>query len=161
MLLKVGDPAPDFSLPDQDGQIHNLAGSRGHWVLVYFYPRDDTPGCTNEACAIRDNFPAFERLDAVVFGISDDTVKDHRKFADKYELPFTLLADENRDVVVAYNVWGEKKFFGKVINGTKRISYLIDPQGNIAKIYEKVNPLEHAEEVLGDIRDFQAAAAEG
>lgn len=159
MTLDVGDPAPDFTLADQDGQTHTLADSRGHWVLVYFYPRDDTPGCTKEACAIRDNFPEFKTLEAKVFGISTDTVQDHRKFADKYELPFTLLADDDKAVVRQYEVWGEKKAFGRTFEGTKRMSYLIDAQGNIAKIYKKVDPKKHAEQVLEDIRELDEERA--
>ena len=159
MTLTEGDPAPNFTLDDQDGVHHTLAESRGHWVLVYFYPQDDTPGCTKEACAIRDNFPAFKELEAEVFGISPDTVGDHRKFADKYELPFTLLADDEKEVVQLYEVWGEKTLFGRTYDGVKRMSYLIDADGNIAKIYRKVNTKTHATEVLEDIRKFEAEGA--
>jgi peroxiredoxin Q/BCP len=155
MPLKVGDPAPEFTLPDQDGRIHKLADSRGRWVLVYFYPEDDTPSCTKEACGVRDNLPAFEALEAEVFGISPDSVADHRKFADKYGLNFTLLADPDREVLEMYEAWGEKISYGRTIIGTKRISYLIDPQGRIAKIYLMVDSPNHAAEVLEDIRRLE------
>ncbi len=141
-------------LPDQDGVSHKLSDYKGQWVLLYFYPKDDTPGCTMEACAIRDNFPAFGKLQAQVFGVSVDPVAKHKKFADKYKLPFTLLSDEDKLVVNAYGVWGKKKFMGREYMGTNRISFLIDPDGNIAKVYEKVKPKEHAEEVLTDLAEF-------
>jgi thioredoxin-dependent peroxiredoxin len=152
MMLEEGDLAPDFTLPDQDGKNHTLSDSRGRWTLVYFYPKDDTPGCTKEACGIRDKFQSYKDLEAEVFGISTDSVDDHRKFADKYGLPFTLLADTDREVVNAYGAWGEKISFGKKRMGTKRISYLIDPQGRIAKAYKKVDAPNHAAEVLEDLR---------
>jgi peroxiredoxin Q/BCP len=151
MALKAGGKAPDFTLPDQTGKSHALADYRGKWVLLYFYPKDDTPGCTKEACALRDQFPAFGKLDAVVFGVSADSVKSHAKFADKYELPFTLLADETKEMIKAYDAWGPKKFMGREFLGTKRISYLIDPRGRIAKAYAKVKPAEHAGEVIQDL----------
>jgi peroxiredoxin Q/BCP len=156
MPVKTGKPAPDFTLPDQDGTSHHLSDYRGRWVLAYFYPRDDTPGCTKEACAIRDNFPRFQGLDAKVLGISTDTVGSHRKFADKYELPFTLLADEEKKVVKQYGVWGRKISFGKESQGTRRMSFLIAPDGTVAKIYKKVKPAEHAAQVLADIATLSA-----
>ncbi len=156
MSMEVGELAPDFTLPDQDGKQHNLSDFRGRWVLVYFYPTDDTPGCTKEACAIRDNFPKFQGLDAKVLGISTDTVDSHRKFADKYQLPFTLLADEEKKVVKQYGVWGPKLSFGKSYEGTRRMSFLIDADGQVAKIYKKVKPEEHAGQVLADIQALAA-----
>lgn len=156
MALKTGEPAPDFSLPDQNGDSHALSDYRGSWVLVYFYPRDDTPGCTKEACAIRDNFPSFGELDARVLGISTDSVASHKKFEQKYELPFTLLADEGKEVVNRYGVWVTKINFGREYKGTKRSSFLIDPQGNIAKIYKSVKPEKHAAQVLADLERLQA-----
>lgn len=155
MPLQKNDKAPEFSLPDQDGKVHSFKACAGSWVLLYFYPKDDTPGCTTEACTFRDNFPKFKKMNAVVLGVSIDSPKSHGKFAKKYELPFTLLADENREVVRAYGVWGKKKFMGRDYLGTRRWSFLIDPQGRIAKIYEDVKPAEHAEEVL---RDLEALA---
>jgi peroxiredoxin Q/BCP len=154
MTRNIGDTAPDFTLLDQKGTQHMLLAYRGKWVLLYFYPKDDTPGCTKEACAFRDTFPEFEKLDMPIFGISTDSVKSHGKFVTKYELPFTLLADENKEVVQLYGVWGKKKFRGKEYEGTHRMSFLIDPEGKIAKIYEKVKPEAHAEEVLHDVRSF-------
>lgn len=147
----AGTKAPDFTLPDQGGKEHALSDYRGKWVLLYFYPKDDTPGCTKEACAIRDHYPAFGKLKATVFGVSVDTVAKHKKFADKYDLPFTLLADTEKQVVNAYGVWGKKKFMGREYMGIFRNSFLINPQGNIAKIYEQVKPEQHAEEVLADL----------
>lgn len=154
MTLTVGEIAPDFSLFDQNGKQHTLAGYRGQWIVLYFYPKDDTPGCTKEACAFRDTFSEFEKLDMPVFGISTDSVESHGKFVEKYELPFTLLADEQKEVVRLYGVWGQKTFRGKEYEGTHRMSFLIDPQGKIAKMYEKVKPAAHAEEVLNDVRSF-------
>ncbi len=151
MILSKGDQAPDFTLPDQTGTDHRLSDQKGNWVLLYFYPKDDTPGCTQEACAIRDHFPKFDQLKLRVFGMSTDSVKSHAKFAEKYKLPFTLLSDEQKTVVEAYGVWGKKKFMGKEYMGTSRTSFLIDPEGKIAKIYEEVKPVVHAEQVLADV----------
>ncbi len=147
----VKSVAPDFTLPDQNGELHTLSSYAGKWVLLYFYPKDDTPGCTIEACTIRDQFNDFQRIAAVVLGVSTDSVKSHKKFADAYQLPFTLLADEHREVVGQYGVWEEKKFMGKKYMGTLRTSFLIDPAGRIAKVYEKVKPKKHAAEVLADL----------
>ena len=152
--IEMGESAPDFTLPDQDGRNHSLSDYKGKWVLVYFYPKDDTPGCTKEACAIRDNYDGFKKIKAVVLGVSVDSVKSHGKFRDKYELPFILLSDEKKEVVNMYGVWAKKKFMGREYMGTLRNSYLIDPKGRIAKVYEKVTPHIHAEEVLRDIKDY-------
>ena len=153
--LKIGSKAPDFNLPDQSGKQHKLSDYHGQWVLVYFYPKDDTPGCTKEACSIRDNFPDFQKLNIKVFGISVDSIKSHGKFALKYELPFTLLADEEKKTVGDYGVWGDKKFMGHSYSGTSRSSFLINPDGKIAKIYEKVKPDNHAQEVLQDVANLR------
>ena len=151
--MKAGDKAPDFRLKDQSGKVHKLPDYKGQWLLLYFYPKDDTPGCTVEACTIRDAWSKFKKAKLNVLGISVDPVKSHEKFAKKYSLPFTLLADEYKEVVQAYGVWGKKKFMGKEYLGTSRSSFLIDPKGKIAKIYEKVKPEEHAEEVLRDLEE--------
>lgn len=148
MKLKIKDEAPGFSLLDQDGKQHSLVDYRGSWVLIYFYPKDDTPGCTKQACAIRDNFPDFKKTKLKVLGISVDSVKSHKKFQEKYELPFTLLADEKKQVVKKYGVWGKKKFMGREYMGTHRTSFIIDPKGKIAAIFEDVKPEEHADDVL-------------
>ncbi|MBI5138882.1 MAG: thioredoxin-dependent thiol peroxidase [Candidatus Vogelbacteria bacterium] len=154
MTLKLGDHAPEIMLPDQDDIVHKLSDYKGQWVLVYFYPKDDTPGCTKEACAIRDDFDNFDKLDLKVLGISADPVKNHKKFALKYELPFTLLADVEKKTVNDYGVWAEKKFLGRKYMGILRSSFLIDPKGKIAKIYENVKPAEHAMEVIKDLKGF-------
>lgn len=146
-----GSPAPAFSLPDQTGTERSLSEYAGKWVLLYFYPKDDTPGCTLEACQIRDQFQDFASIGAVVLGVSTDSVSSHAKFAKKYELPFTLLADENKEVVGKYGVFGEKKFMGRTYMGTMRTSFLIRPDGTIAKVYEKVKPETHAAEVIADL----------
>ncbi len=151
--LSVGDQAPDFQLLDQQGKQHTLSDYQGQWVLLYFYPKDDTPGCTKEACSIAAEFPKFEKLKAKVFGISTDSVKSHEKFAKKYKLPFTLLSDEEKKVVARYGVWQLKKFMGREYMGTLRTSFLIDPKGRIAKVYEKVKPELHAGEVLTDLKE--------
>ncbi len=152
MFPKKGTKAKNFTLPDQDGKLHTLKEYLGKWVVLYFYPKDDTPGCTVEACQFRDNFPKFKRSKAVVLGVSADPVKKHAKFVTKYELPFTLLADEEKEVVNLYGVWAKKKFMGREYMGILRTSFLIDPEGKISKVYENVKPELHAEEVLADIR---------
>ncbi len=154
IIPKLKSPAPAFTLPDQNGEAHSLSSYKGQWVLLYFYPKDDTPGCTKEACMIRDSFPKFKKLKIAVLGVSTDSVKKHKKFEEKYELPFTLLADEEKNVVNLYGVWEKKKFMGREYMGTLRTSFLIDPKGKIAKIYENVNPLTHADEVLADLKTF-------
>ncbi len=151
-MLKIDQIAPDFTLQDQNGTSHTLSGYKGKLVLIYFYPKDDTPGCTKEACGIRDYYKEFEKNGIKVFGISTDSVKSHKKFEEKYGLPFTLLSDETKEVVQKYEVWGEKTFMGKKYMGTFRNSFLINPNGKIVKIYENVKPEEHAKEILEDVK---------
>ena len=153
-MPKEGDIAPEVTLPDQGGTVHTLSQYRGKWGLLYFYPKDDTPGCTKEACAIRDNLPQISAVNLVVLGVSVDSVASHKKFAEKYSLPFTLLADERKEVVRLYGVWGEKKFMGKSYEGTRRTSFLIRPDGHVAHVYENVKPEIHAQEVLRDLTEF-------
>lgn len=148
LSLKEGDPAPDFSAPTNGGGNVSLAGLQGKNVILYFYPKDDTPGCTKEACAFRDNFAAFKKKGAVVLGVSTDPVKAHDKFVEKFKLPFTLLADVDKKIVTAYGVWGEKSFMGRKYMGTHRVTFLIGPDGRIKKIWPLVKPDEHAAEVL-------------
>ena len=148
MKLKVGQKAPVFELPDQDGKIHKLSDYKGKFVLLYFYPKDDAPGCTIEACSIRDNFSSFKKIKTIVLGVSADSIKSHKKFEEKYSLPFPLLSDKNKKVIKAYGVWGKKKFMGREYMGIKRTSFLINPDGKISKIYEDVKPAHHASEVL-------------
>jgi len=155
MKLHIGQQVPYVSLPDQDNTIHNITDDKGKWVLIYFYPKDDTPGCTTEACAIRDNLPHFQQQQVVVLGISVDSVSSHKKFAQKYGLPFTLLSDVNKKVVNDFDVWQEKSFMGRKYMGIVRTSFLINPEGTIVKIYEKVNPSSHIQEVLTDVEKFQ------
>jgi thioredoxin-dependent peroxiredoxin len=152
MKLREGEKAPAIALPDQNGTVHSLSESKGSWLLVYFYPKDDTPGCTKQACGIRDNFRAFKKNKVTVWGISKDPVKKHKKFEEKYDLPFTLLADEETKVAQAYGVWEKKKFMGREYMGILRTSFLINPNGKIAKIYKNVKPDTHAEMILADIK---------
>jgi len=154
MFPKLGIKAKNFTLPDQAGNMHSLKDYAGRWVVLYFYPKDDTPGCTVEACQFRDNFPKFKRSLAVVLGVSVDAVKKHAKFATKYKLPFTLLADEEKKVVELYGVWAKKKFMRREYTGILRTSFLISPEGKVAKVYENVKPDGHAEEVLKDIKEL-------
>lgn len=154
-IPKLHSKAPAFSLPDQNNQTHKLSDYLGQWVLIYFYPKDNTPGCTAEACAIKDTFPDFKKLKAKVIGVSVDSVASHKKFEKDFHLPFTLLADTKKVVVNKYGVWGEKSMYGRKYFGTNRTSFLINPEGKIVKIYEKVKPKEHAQQVLEDIKLLQ------
>ena len=148
ITLKEGDPAPDFTAPDQTGNSITLSKLKGKHVLLYFYPKDNTPGCTKEACAFRDQFNQFESKGIVVIGVSPDSVKSHDKFVSKFDLPFTLVSDSEKQIVNAYGVWGEKEFMGRTFDGTFRASFLIAPDGSILKIWPKVKPEAHPAEVL-------------
>ncbi len=154
-MLKIGNKAKDFTLPDQNGKTHKLSDYLGNFVLIYFYPKDDTPGCTKEACMLRDDFPNFKKIKAKILGISADSVKSHKKFAEKYNLPFTLLSDENREVLKKYAAIKEKSMFGKTFLGIQRMSYLINKEGKVVKIYENVKPALHAKEVLEDLKNLK------
>jgi peroxiredoxin Q/BCP len=143
--------AKDFSLPDQNGKIHKLSDYRGHWVILYFYPKDDTPGCTKEACNFRDSIDKYQKLGAAILGISKDSEASHKKFAEKYHLNFPILSNEAKDVIKEYKSWGIKKFMGREFEGTIRNTYLINPKGEIVRFYEKVNPLSHSEQILEDL----------
>ncbi len=145
-MLNIHTTAPEFSLPDQDGVVHSLAENRGQYTLVYFYPMDDTPGCTKEACVIAEAYNDFLAHDTKVFGISADSVESHKKFQEKYSLPFTLLADTEKVAIKAYEAGG--------LLGTKRISYLIDKDGMIVKAYPNVTPSEHGAEILKDLNEL-------
>lgn len=147
-MLEVGIEAPKFSLQDQDGKLRSLADFRGDWVLLYFYPKDETPGCTEEACAIRDAWTDFQDAGITVLGVSHDTVESHKSFAENHRLPFLLLADPKKEVIKLYK--SEAGFL------TRRTSYLIDPQGKIVKTYPSVEPAEHAQEILRDKAELTA-----
>ena len=155
-MLSEGTDAPGFSLPDQNGAMRALAEFRGSWVLLYFYPKDDTYGCTREACTLRDSFDELKALGIVVLGVSKDSVASHAGFVRKYGLPFTLLSDTDTTVMQAYGVWAKRFFKGREYMGTVRASYLIAPTGRIAKVYPKVDPDGHAEQVLADLRVIKA-----
>lgn len=154
MPIEAGQTAPDFQLADQDSKTHKLTDYRGKPVVLYFYPKDDTPGCTTEACNFRDDYSAYQKAGAVILGVSVDDEKSHAKFVNKYELPFTLLADVEKKVVNAYGVWGQKKMFGKTYDGIFRTTFLIDKDGRVAKVFEKVKPDAHSEEVLAAIQEL-------
>jgi peroxiredoxin Q/BCP len=151
LKLKEGDKAPAFTARASGGGEVSLADFKGRNVILYFYPKDHTPGCTKEACAFRDHFAEFKKKGAVVLGVSVDSAKSHDKFVDKHELPFTLLADEDKKIVKAYGVWGEKSFLGRKYLGTHRVTFLIGPDGRIKKIWPKVKPATHAAEVLPEL----------
>ncbi len=150
-MISIHTQAPDFALQDQHGITHTLSQYRGKKVLIYFYPKDDTPGCTTEACNFRDNYQMLEESGLVVLGISKDEVKSHKKFAEKYALPFPLLADTETLVAQKYGAWRLKKFMGREYMGIERISILVDEKGTITKIYEGVKPKEHTQDVAKDI----------
>jgi len=150
-MLEIGTKAPDFELPDQDGVLHKLSDYLGKKVVLYFYPKDSTPGCTKQACGFSERHPQFTEKGAVVFGISKDSVASHKKFAGKYGLVFPLLADPERNVIEAYDVWKEKKNYGKVSMGVVRTTYLIDEKGIIIKANDKVKAAEDPETVLQEL----------
>ena len=147
-MIEEGKPAPDFELTSDSGEPVRLSSLRGKPVVLYFYPKDDTPGCTAQACGIRDVYGEFERAGAVVLGVSPDDEASHVKFKSKYELPFTLLADPGHEVAEKYGVWGERKFAGKKYMGINRSTFVIDADGNVARVMRCVNPKTHADEVL-------------
>jgi len=150
-MPEVGQKAPTFELKDQSGKTHRLQDYKGTWVVLYFYPKDDTPGCTKEACSFRDNIGAVQKKNAVVLGVSADDVASHDKFAKKFDLNFPLLADPERKVVEPYGVWVEKSNYGRKYMGIQRATFLIDPHGVIAKVWPKVSVDGHTEEVLAAI----------
>lgn len=147
-MLKEGDKAPAFTSKDQDGNPVKLSDFKGQKVVLYFYPKDDTPGCTKEACSFRDADDVYRKKGIKVFGVSTDDEKSHQKFISKFQLPFDLLADTDKSIVESYGVWGEKSMYGKKYMGTNRKTFLIDENGKIAKIFDKVNVEQHADEVL-------------
>ncbi|AEB11916.1 thioredoxin-dependent thiol peroxidase [Marinithermus hydrothermalis] len=152
--MRVGEVAPEFALTDQEGRLHRLEDYRGRWVVLYFYPKDDTPGCTKEACAFRDAHAELKALGAVVLGVSADGVESHRRFAEKYGLNFPLLADPEKAVIRAYGAWGKKNLYGRVYEGVMRYTFLIDPEGRIARVWKKVKPATHAQEVAAALREL-------
>lgn len=151
MPIPSGIPAPDFEIFDDTNTLRKLSDYRGRSVVLYFYPKDDTPGCTKEACNFRDDYSAFEKAGVVVLGVSPDSVASHVKFKTKFQLQFPLLADEGHKVCGLYEVWGPKKFMGKTYEGVLRTTFLIDAQGTIKKVYENVRPAEHSAELLKDL----------
>ena len=151
-MLEVGTKAPDFTLPDKDGKMVSLSDFAGKRVVLYFYPKDNTPGCTRQACAFAGAYEEFKTLDAVVIGVSKDSVASHQKFAEKYDLPFVLLSDPELTAIQAYGVWQEKKLYGKVSMGVVRFTYVIDKNGVIEKVMPKVKPDTNAAEILDYLR---------
>jgi peroxiredoxin Q/BCP len=147
-MIKEGNAAPDFTATNTNGETIRLKDLRGKKVVLYFYPKDDTPGCTKEACSFRDAFSDFRKHDIEVIGVSTDSEASHKKITTKYQLPFTLLADTAHSIADAYGVYGEKKFMGRTYMGVKRMTFLIDEKGKVRKVFEKVKPEEHAREVL-------------
>lgn len=152
MPISVGIPAPDFDLLDDTNTPRHLSDFRGQPVILYFYPADDTPGCTKEACNFRDDYSAYQNTGVTILGVSPDSVKSHVKFKNKFQLPFPLLADEDHKICNLYEVWGPKKFMGKSYEGVLRTTFLIDSQGNIAHVFENVRPAEHSAEVLAALK---------
>ena len=158
-MLAEGDKAPDFTLPDQDGQDVSLGDFAGRTVVLYFYPKADTPGCTTQACGIRDRGPEYEQAGAVVLGVSPDPVNDVKKFHAKQSLNFTLLADEDHAVCDQFGVWGEKSMYGKTYMGATRATFIIGPDGQIARVFPKVSPKTHDDVVLLALRELESTTA--
>jgi len=157
-MIEVGADAPDFTLPDQDGSPVALSSLRGRWAVLYFYPKADTPGCTAQACGVRDHSADYEAAEAAVLGISPDPVSELRAFADKFGLPFTLLSDEAHEVAELYGVWAELPLGDRLVWGNQRSTVLVDPDGRVAKVFEQVDPREHDELMLGALEELRAAA---
>ena len=155
MTLSAGDNAPDFTLPDQDGQEHKLSDYQGRPVILYFYPKDHTSGCTKEACGFRDDYSAYQEAGVTILGVSPDSAKTHTNFIAKHDLPFTLLADTEREVLKLYGAWGKKKMYGREYEGVLRTTFLIGSDGNIAKVYEKVKPAAHSAQILADLAEME------
>jgi len=154
-MPKIGMPAPDFSLPNQQNREVSLSDFKGKWVVLYFYPKDDTPGCTTEACDFTESLEDFEGLDAVVLGVSADSVALHRKFADKYKLKINLLSDEKHKVIEKYGAWQLKNMYGKKYHGIVRSTFLINPNGKISRIWPKVTAEGHAKEVKANLEELR------
>ena len=152
MALQIGEKAPDFKLQDQFGDLHKLSDYLGKKVILYFYPKDNTPGCTTEACNFRDNYALFRAKGLQILGVSADNVKSHKGFQEKFSLPFLLLADTDHAVSEAYGVWALKKMMGKEYFGIVRTTFVIDEEGKISGVYEKVKPEEHAQEIIQDLK---------
>lgn len=155
MPIPAGEKAPNFTLADQDGHNHSLSDYKGKPVVLYFYPKDDTPGCTKQACGFRDDFSVYQEAGIPVLGVSPDSSKSHTKFINKYDLPFTLLADIDREVIELYKVWGLKKNFGREYEGVIRTTYLIDGDGTIVTVLENVTAADHSQEILAAIKDLE------
>jgi peroxiredoxin Q/BCP len=156
-LVSEGDTAPDFTLPDQDGDEVTLSDLRGQPVVLYFYPKADTPGCTTQACGIRDHRADYEQAGAKIVGVSPDTVTAQKKFAQKFNLDFTLLADENHEIAELYGTWGEKKMYGKTYLGVQRATFIIDPEGKVAHVIPKASPKTHDDVVLAALGELPSA----
>lgn len=154
MVLKSGTLAPDFALPDEQGILHRLSDFEGQIIVLYFYPKDDTPGCTTEACSFRDQFDEYQKAGVPVIGVSPDSAKKHLKFKEKYNLPFLLLADENHEVCELYGVWGRKKFMGREYDGVFRTTYLIGKDRKILQVFENVKPEGHSQQILAALQQY-------
>jgi peroxiredoxin Q/BCP len=150
-------PAFNFNLPDKDGNFHKLSDYKGQWVILFIYPRDNTPVCTVEVCSFRDNYQTFKNQNVILLGLSADSKESHQGFSEKHNLNFPILSDESKETIKAYNAWGKKRVYGKEVLGILRRTYLINPEGKIAKIYEKVDPSnnKHSQELLADLHQFQ------
>ncbi|HEY7351677.1 MAG TPA: thioredoxin-dependent thiol peroxidase [Terriglobales bacterium] len=157
--MEINDKAPEFTSLDQNGEKLSLKDYKGKWVVLYFYPRADTPGCTIEACSFRDSFGKIDKTDAVVLGVSPDTPKDQKKFEEKFSLPFTLVADADKKICNAYGVMQEKNMYGKKVMGVARTTFIIGPDGKIKHVFRKVKPEGHADEVLAYLKEVQKGAA--
>lgn len=156
-MLAIGKKAPAFTLLDQNGKLHKLSDSDGKWRVVYFYPKDDTAGCTKEACAIAEVYKDFTKVGVKVFGISKDSPASHKAFAKKYNLPFTLLSDESTKTIEKYGAWQERSMYGRKFMGTIRMSYVINPEGKVSALYPKVSPDKHALQLLADLKTLKLA----
>ena len=153
-MLEEGKKAPSFKLKDQNGKLVSLNDFKGQNIVLYFYPKDDTSGCTKEACNFKDDLPKFGKLNAVILGVSPDSIESHKKFAAKYKLPFTLLSDEKKEVIKKYDVWKEKSMYGRKYMGVERSTFIIDKQGKISKIFRKVKVDKHNDEVMASIKEI-------